>query len=301
MIAGPGEAGRRVDGLTLPRMYARTTVLILAVLVLATGITGAVALVLILVAATFAVAAVRASPRPPGTDLEVPMRIWLWLHEAAAALSILFVLMPLERWLMRRSIAGRRPEMPPVLLIHGYINNAGALFILWRRIKSAGFSTHTLNLEPVYADIEAYVPLIEARLAALQAVDARRVVLVCHSMGGLAARAYLRRHGAARVAQVITLGSPHAGTVLARTALGENGRQMRPGSEWLARLAADEGGAWPCPITSLYSLDDNIVVPQLSARLPGARNIEIAGIGHMSLPMSGAVAARVVNLAVAPA
>jgi triacylglycerol esterase/lipase EstA (alpha/beta hydrolase family) len=274
-------------------MYARATILILLMAVLVGGIGPVLALIALLVALTFATAALHAPPRPAGTELGFAALVRLWLHEAAAACAITLVLMPLERWLMRRSIAGRRAELPPVLLVHGYINNAGALFILWRRFKNAGFPVHTLNLEPVYADIEAYVPRIEARLADVQAVDARRVVMVCHSMGGLVARAYLRRHGAARVAQVITLGSPHAGTVMAHTALGENGRQMGPGSPWLTRLAADEGGAWPCPMTSLYSLDDNIVVPALSARLPGARNIEISGVGHMSLPMSPRVARRV--------
>lgn len=274
-------------------MYARAMILILAVILLAGGLSAALAIVLLLVAATFVVASLNASPRPPGTDLDAWQTARLWLHEAAAACAITLVLMPLERWLMQRNIAGNRPDRAPVLLVHGYINNAGALFILWRTLKRAGFSVHTLNLEPVYADIEAYVPLLEARLAALQGGSGKRVALVCHSMGGLAARAYLRRHGAARVERVITLGTPHAGTVLANKALGENGRQMRPGSAWLARLAAEEGGAWPCPVTSLYSLDDNIVAPQLSARLAGARNIEVVGVGHMGLPMSGAIARMV--------
>ena len=58
---------------------------------------------------------------------------------------------------------------------------------------------------------------------------------------------------------------------------------------WLAALAAHEQGTWPCPVVSIYSLDDNLVVPQTSARLEGARNIESAGIGHISLPLSGRV------------
>lgn len=99
-----------------------------------------------------------------------------------------------------------------------------------------------------------------------------------------------------------------------------NGRHMAVGSAWLAQLAADEAARaadeaastagqtvaaagdiadaarqpqpWPCPIVSIYSLDDNIALPPRSAQLAGARNIELTGIGHISLPL----ARRVIDL-----
>ena len=70
-----------------------------------------------------------------------------------------------------------------------------------------------------------------------------KVVLVGHSMGGLAARAYLARRGAARVARLITIASPHHGTALAVMGLGANARQMRRGSEFLATLERQRGRA----------------------------------------------------------
>jgi hypothetical protein len=203
----------------------------------------------------------------------------------------MLVFMPFERWMLRRNIKSTFPGFGPVLLIHGYVNNAGALFILWRAIKATGLGVYTVNLEPVYADIDGYADLLEHTLVRVQASErGQPVALVCHSMGGLAARAYLRKYGGERVSRVITLGAPHNGTVLAQGALGENGRQMRPDSAWLRTLTADERGVWPCPVTSIYSRDDNIVAPQLSAHLEGARNVAVDGIGHMSLPMSNEVA-----------
>ncbi len=41
------------------------------------------------------------------------------------------------------------------------------------------------------------------------ATGASQVVLVGHSMGGLVARAYLRRYGGAKVRRLITIGTPH--------------------------------------------------------------------------------------------
>ncbi|MBL8386029.1 MAG: alpha/beta hydrolase [Burkholderiales bacterium] len=272
-------------------MVALALTVVIVLIVLLFGIGAAVALIAVLIAASFLIAAAHASPRPPESRLDAAAALRLWLGELLAAIGVMLILLPLERWLMRRDVSGRRDDVPPVLLIHGYVNNAGALFILWRALKQAGVAVHTLNLEPVYGDIDGYCEAIEQRLAAIQARNGgARVALVCHSMGGLAARAYLRRHGGARVAQVVTLGTPHAGTVLAYGALGVNGRQMRPGSAWLAALARDEGGAWPCPLVSIYSHDDNIVAPQDAARLAGARNVAVAGIGHIALPMSARVA-----------
>lgn len=276
-------------------MLARWLILIVLLTAIFAGPAAVLALIALIVLVSFLIAAANGSPRPADTRLAPAAMALSWLQELVSAWLVIVVFMPFERWLMRRDVAASRAGLAPVLLIHGYVNNAGAMFILWRAIKDAGHAVHTVNLEPVYADIDSYAARIEARLATVQAAaGGQAVVLVCHSMGGLAARAYLRKYGAARVASLITLGTPHAGTVLANTALGENGRQMRPGSPWLAGLARFEEACWPCKVVSMYSHDDNFVAPQSSGRLDGAHNIALSGIGHISLPMSGAVAAKVV-------
>jgi len=122
--------------------------------------------------------------------------------------------------------------------------------------------------------------------------QASQVVLVGHSMGGLIARAYLRDHGAARVARVITLGSPHHGSALARLAIGADGAQLRPGNPWLAALNATEHAPPPVPIVSLFTWNDNFVAPQDSAILAHATNIPFVGVGHLTLLFSAAVAQR---------
>lgn len=100
------------------------------------------------------------------------------------------------------------------------------------------------------------------------------------------ARAYLRRHGARRVAKLITLGTPHQGTVMARLAAGKNALQMVPGNAWLKQLDAE---APSLPLVAVFSHQDNIVVPQDSAALAGAKILGLSGIGHMSMPFSRAI------------
>ena len=275
------------------------TILDLLVLWLA-GWGGLVLTIVVLITIMLVVSIRYAGTRPAGLELDFTARLLWFCGEVAAALSLFLFWLPAERWMMARDNLGPRRDAAPVLLIHGYVNNAGALWRLWQRLCAAGLRVHTINLEPVYADIDSYTPLLAARIDAIRAqTGADAVTLVCHSMGGLAARAYLRHcqvtgrtHG---VAKVITLGTPHHGTVFAKLERSTNGRQMHPHSAWLTSLADHERGAWPCPLVSIYSMDDNVVVPPTSADLAGARNIPLAGIGHISLPL----ARRVIDLVLA--
>ncbi|QKY02573.1 esterase/lipase family protein [Janthinobacterium lividum] len=176
----------------------------------------------------------------------------------------------------------------PVLLIHGYVCNRGYWAQLSRQLARAGVAHDAVDLEPIVADIEDCVPQVEQAIEALRArTGSDRVILVAHSMGGLVARAWLRRHGARRVARIITIGTPHHGTALANLAAGANARQMSrihgAPDAWLAQLAASETPATRALITSMYSHHDNIVAPQSSAQLPGARNLAFGGIGHVAL------------------
>ncbi|KAB8048641.1 alpha/beta fold hydrolase [Janthinobacterium sp. FT14W] len=176
----------------------------------------------------------------------------------------------------------------PVLLVHGYVCNGGYWTKLSRQLAQAGIVHKAVDLEPFDASIDDYVVQVEQALQALCTLTGKpQAIIVAHSMGGLVARAWLRHYGAARVARIITIGTPHHGTALAKLAAGTNARQMsRIGgapSGWLAQLAASETGETRALITSIYSHHDNIVAPQSSAHLPGARNLAFGGIGHVAL------------------
>lgn len=204
--------------------------------------------------------------------------------------------MAYSSWIMPLARADRRihpgSTLAPVLLLHGWGCNSGYWVRLVPRLDAAGISHARLDLEPMLGDIDDYVPMVDAAIDDLcQATGARQVVIVAHSMGGLVARATLRDKGSARIARIIMLGTPHHGTELARFGPGRNARQMRfagaaSAGSWLAALAATETPAKRALMTSIFTHHDNIVAPQTSSYLPGARNLEFGGIGHVALGRS---------------
>jgi pimeloyl-ACP methyl ester carboxylesterase len=178
----------------------------------------------------------------------------------------------------------------PVVLVHGYLCNRQIWYPMAYWLASRGHLLQAVELEPVFSSIDDYATVIDRAVRELQQRSGHeRVALVCHSMGGLAARAYLRACPDAPIERIVTLGTPHRGTIHARFASGINGMQMRPDSDWLRTLAAQEDEAFGRRFSVILSHHDNIVAPQSNQTLPGARIIELGGLGHVSLVLDQAV------------
>jgi len=173
-----------------------------------------------------------------------------------------------------------------VVLVHGFVCNRG-LWTPWlRQLRAGGVPFVAVDLEPVFGSIDDYVPIIEAAVGRLEQATGERPLLVGHSMGGLAIRAWLAaRHADSRVRGVVTIGTPHQGTWLANFAhLGINARQMKPGGPWLRALEAAEPPSRRQLFHCIYGHGDNIVFPASNALLPGAREQQhVPGTAHIEL------------------
>ena len=171
-----------------------------------------------------------------------------------------------------------------VVFIHGFVCNRGFWTPWLRRLQADGRAFVAVNLEPVFDSIETYVPQVQDAVDRVRQATGLPPVLVCHSMGGLVARAWLRTQADLDVvAHVVTLGSPHAGTWLARWSHLPNGRQMRQDSPWLLSLQQAWTPHQAQQFTCWYSNCDNIVMPPSTATLPGADNRLLRGAAHVSL------------------
>jgi triacylglycerol esterase/lipase EstA (alpha/beta hydrolase family) len=242
----------------------------------------------------FVMAARAASDTPPDYRLGPAARVRMLAEEFGA--SMLVTSWHVPRGCARMAVH-RDGGRVPVLLVHGYGCNSGFWAHLEPLLDRERISHASIDLEPVAGSIDDYTPLIEARVQELcAATGAARIAIVAHSMGGLAARAWMRGYGSAKVARLITLGTPHHGTVLANLGLGANAAQMRRDSAWLRALDAGESQDVRARIVSIYSHHDNIVAPQDSSELAGARNVAFGGVGHVALGSNPRVLAEVLRV-----
>jgi pimeloyl-ACP methyl ester carboxylesterase len=177
----------------------------------------------------------------------------------------------------------------PVLLVHGLVDNRSVFSVMNRSLRRRGF-THVCswNYSPLLTDIARGAADLGAHIERIcEQTGHDRVHVVGHSLGGLISRYYVQRQGGdRRVESLVTLGTPHHGSVWAHLAPTPLIRQLRPGSPVIREL--DEPADCSTPVTAIYSDLDQMVVPTSSGRCDHpdlqARNVLFRGIGHLSLP-----------------
>ncbi len=231
-------------------------------------------------------ARVRARAGEPRIALALLLRRW-WA-EARWAARVFGWWQPFREhaegdWLPPRDPA--RPAARGVVLVHGFLCNRGFWRPWLRRLRAQGHPCIALTLEPPLGSIDGYAPAIDAAVRRMEQATGQAPLVLAHSMGGLAVRAWLRAvPGAdARVQRVVTLGTPHQGTWVARHARSVNGRQMQLQGAWVRQLARDEppgrGRLFECWRAGC----DNVVYPQAATVLPGAALHEVADAAHVEL------------------
>ncbi len=194
------------------------------------------------------------------------------------------------------ALTGLTVARTPVLLVHGFICNHRIWDKLALALRRSGHPILALDMEPLFTSIDDYVPIIEQAVIDLQnQTGAAKVVLIGHSMGGLAIRSWMRSKGCSRVEKVMTLGTPHQGTRIASLAPTPNAAQMVWHSAWLQALHASETCETRALMHIAISLHDNIVFPQREQVLAGAALTVFEGLGHLQLCQDGHVIAWVLQ------
>ncbi|GLW45009.1 lipase [Streptomyces sp. NBRC 14336] len=189
---------------------------------------------------------------------------------------------------------------PPVVLLHGFIDNRSVFVLLRRSLAQHGrHRIESLNYSPLTCDIRTAADLLGRHIEEIcERTGSERVDVVGHSLGGLIARYYVQCLGGdARVRTLVTLGTPHSGTTVVPLANAHPiVRQMRPGSAVLEELAAPAPGC-RTRFVSFWSDLDHLMDPLETACVDHpdllAQNVRVSGVGHLALPVHPAVAAGI--------
>jgi pimeloyl-ACP methyl ester carboxylesterase len=171
----------------------------------------------------------------------------------------------------------RGGRLAPVLLIPG-------VYETWQFMRPVGDYLHGLG-HPVHALAElGYNRKSIAATAALaqsylDANDLHDVILIGHSKGGIIGKHMMVADDVSgRIAQLIAVNSPFAGSSLARFAPNPALRVFDPRNELIVTLAGNVD--INARITSIYSRLDPIIPG--GSRLDGATNIELPMVGHFT-------------------
>ncbi|MFK0103408.1 esterase/lipase family protein [Streptomyces sp. NPDC091217] len=186
---------------------------------------------------------------------------------------------------------------PPVVLLHGFIDNR-SVFVLLRRAlaQHGGQRVESLNYSPLTCDVRTAAELLGRHIEEICArTGSHRVDIVGHSLGGLIARYYVQRLGGdLRVRTLVTLGTPHSGTRVVPLANAHPiVRQLRPGSEVIEELTRPAPGC-RTRFVSFWSDLDSLMDPVETACVDHpdlmVTNVHVTGIGHLALPVHPAIA-----------
>jgi pimeloyl-ACP methyl ester carboxylesterase len=230
----------------------------------------------------FAARANRIEARAPQARFAAWLRAWA--SESAHLYGVFAWRQPFRWRAVGDRLDARCAGLTGVVFVHGFMCNRGFWNPWMQRLRDEEHAFAAVNLEPVYGAIDSYAPTIDAAVTRVTQATGRPPILVCHSMGGLAARAWWRASaGAQPIAALVTIGSPHRGTWMGRFSTHLNGRQMRLHSAWLRELHAHEASLPLPPATCWYSNCDNMVFPASTATLPNADNRFIPGEPHVAL------------------
>ena len=126
---------------------------------------------------------------------------------------------------------------PPVVVIHGALRSQAGLWPIVWYLRRLGFNARAFGYATRAQSLEQHGERLEAFVGGWFGGPAPLLGILTHSMGGLVARAYLARAGAAAQSQrqrVVMLAPPNQGAALAHSM-----RDFRP-FRWLYGAAAAE-------------------------------------------------------------
>ncbi|MGH8646860.1 MAG: esterase/lipase family protein [Gammaproteobacteria bacterium] len=201
----------------------------------------------------------------------------------------------------------QRPAVEAVVLIHGLFLNGYEMAFLRVQLTRAGY----LPRRFCYRSVRSSPASVARELRrVVQDLDAGKIHFVCHSLGGLVIRHYFALFEDLRHGRIVTLGTPHRGSGVARylstftlgqTLLGESNRRGVSGDvpAWngaseLGSIAGTRSMGLGRMITELSKPNDGTVAAA-ETHLHGAKDHIALPVSHLGMLVSRQVAMQVLH------
>lgn len=172
-----------------------------------------------------------------------------------------------------------------VLLIHGIEDTAAVFNTMANYLRQLGWPVYTLDLVPNNASLgldilaQQISDYVLNNFAPQQPID-----LVGFSMGGIVSRYYVQKLGGIkRVQRLITISSPHHGTLMAYASQRQGCLQMRSNSQFLQDLNTDTQILDLLNFTSIWTPYDLMIVPAKSSQMPVGKEIIVRVLLHPAM------------------
>ena len=185
---------------------------------------------------------------------------------------------------VRETVQERQPSGDVVIFLHGIMAGGAVLKHLADEVEQNtraacllfSYSRWTWTLDELREEFRVFVDELVG--------DSARVILVGHSLGGMIARSYVQEVKDERMCGVVTMATPHRGTLLGKTGLPWIRDLFLPDGPAMRMLEQGEFRAQHIPHVSIAAELDQIIVPRESATaLPGAVCYWIESVGHNEL------------------
>jgi hypothetical protein len=186
----------------------------------------------------------------------------------------------------------------PILMVNGYLSFGSTWDYQRERLSAEGFGPiYTMNVGSGQS-IKTYAKHVAEKAKAIKEETGRNdLTLIGHSKGGLVSSYYattLAQEDGIEVKDVITVGSPLAGTPLAPLGFGQDAWEMRTESLFHRELRQHIADHPEIRFSQIASEVD-LIVPKESALLQEGtwRQYTVKDLGHLALVFSSRVADQI--------